>query len=290
MMKLVVRLLVCGLAVTGAAQAHAQTPTEPGINPTPPILVIYREEVRPGKGAAHEANETAWAAAYSGAEAPVRWLGMTTIAGPSEAWFLSGHASFEAMQNASDAVEQNAALRSQSDRFSGNETELLSRTSTIIARYRPALSYQPDARLPDMRYMSVQMMRVKPGRIGEFWDTWEMIVEAHTKAGMDERWAVYQVDSGMPDTTFLFFYPRKSLAEVDASGPMHGGAAYRDAVGEAGRARTRAMNETSIDFSMTMHFKLQPGMSTLSQAWTDADPFWAPKAPQTAARTNGKKK
>jgi hypothetical protein len=290
MTKTVVRLLVCGMALGGAAAASAQTPAAPGINATPPVLLIYREEVRPGKGAAHEANETAWASAYRQGQAPLYWLGMTSMAGPSEAWFLSGYGSFADMQRAEDAIEQNAALRAESNKFSGNEAELLSRVSTIVARYRPALSYQADVRLPDMRFMSVQMVRVKPGRVDEFWEAWEMVVEAHKKAKMDEHWAVYQVDSGLLDTTFLFLYPRKSMAEVDASGPMHGAAGYRDAIGEAGRAKLRAANQSAIEASQTMHFRMQPGMSTLSQAWADADAFWAPKASPVAAKANGKKK
>ncbi len=73
-------------AVSAAAQA--KEPPDP-----PTLLVIYREEVRPGKGAAHSANEQAWSGAFTKGQAPVQWLGMTTIGGPNEAWFLSGHES-----------------------------------------------------------------------------------------------------------------------------------------------------------------------------------------------------
>ena len=83
--------------------------------------------------------------------------------------------------------------------------------------------------------MTVNLMRVKAGHVAKFTDGWRMIVDAHKKASMDEHWAVYEVESGMPDTTFLFLYARKSLAEVDASGPMHAAAGYRDAVGDSGR-------------------------------------------------------
>ena len=61
---------------------------------------------------------------------------------------------------------------------------------------------------------------------------------------MDEHWAVYQVESGMPDTTFLFLYAHKSLAEIDASGPMHAAAGYRDAVGDSGRRQMSDVTRT----------------------------------------------
>ena len=60
--------------------------------------------------------------------------------------------------------------------------------------------------------MTVNLVRVKSGSVAEFLDRWRMIVAAHKKAAIDEHWAVYEVESGMPDTTFLFLYPRKSLA------------------------------------------------------------------------------
>jgi len=52
---------------------------------------------------------------------------------------------------------------------------------------------------------------------------------------MDEHWAVYEVDAVAQDLTFYFLYPRKTLSEIDKSGPMHAAASYRDAIDENGR-------------------------------------------------------
>jgi hypothetical protein len=289
-LKIAIRLLVSGIAFTIAAPAGAQTPSERALDVPAPLLAIYREEVRPGKAAAHAINETAWAAAFAKAQVPVHWLGMTSIAGPSEAWFLEAHDSYAAFEKMQQAVDGNAALRAESDRFSAADGELLSRSSTIIARYRPALSYQADYKRPDTRYMSVDVVRVKPGRVGQFTEVWREIVEAHKKSDMKEHWVVYQVETGMADATFLFLYPRKSLAEIDAAGPSHGAAAYRDAVGEGGRARSRAMNEAAVDFSQTYLFRLDPAMSTLPKNWSEADPFWNRPAAVSAQSGKGEKK
>jgi hypothetical protein len=205
---------------------------------------------------------------------------MTSLVGPSEAWFASGYPSWEAFERVETDMYANAALAADQDRFSANESDLLSRTSTIVSAHRPALSYQSNVSLPQMRYMQVQLVRVKPGRTNEFRAAWEEIVAAHTKAKMDEHWAVYQVVGGMPDETFMFFFPRKSLAEIDKSGPMHGAVAYRDAVGEPGRARMREMNVNAVEWSQTMVFRLSPDMSILDKEWIDADPaFWTRKPP-----------
>ncbi len=265
-------LMIAG-PLTTIAEGQQAAPTS-----TPPILVIYREEVRPGRGAAHGVNEAAWAAAYMKANAPQQWLGMTTVAGPTEAWFLSAYPSYEAFQASEDAVDANAALAAESDRFSAQDGDLVSRTSTIVARYRPALSYQPDVKLPEMRYMQVDIVRVKAGHDRDFRAAWRQIVEAHTKANMDEHWAVYEVDAGAMDLTFYFFYPRKSLAEIDKSSPMHAADAYRDAVGENGRLEQREMFQRSLESSQTLIFKFRPAMSVLTNAWIEGDPeFWTVK-------------
>lgn len=270
-------------ALLSVAPVVAQNAPAATTSPSP-VLVIYREEIRPGRAAAHAANEGAWAAAYTKADAPQKWLGMTTVAGPTEAWFVSAYPSYEAFQTSEDAIERHPTLRAESDRFSAVDGDLVNRTSTIVAAYRPGLSFQPGVRLPDMRYMQVDVVRVRAGFDGDFRAAWREIAAAHTKANMDEHWAVYEVDAGAQDLTFYFFYPRKALAEIDKSGPMHAAAGYRDAVGENGRNTQREMFRRSVESSQTMIFKLQPSMSVLGKDWTDTDPaFWAPK-PAAAPR------
>lgn len=194
-----------GFAVLIGSSVAAQSTTTPrDPNDPPTLLVIYREEVKPGKAAAHTANEQAWAAAFTKGQAPVQWLGMTTIAGPSEAWFLSRYDSYADFQKTEDAMEASAALMAEQDKFSTQDGDLLNRTSAIIARYQPALSYQPKVAIPKMRYMQVDIVQVRPGHGGDFTEVWRSIVAAHGKAKMNEHWAVYAVQSGMTAGTFLF--------------------------------------------------------------------------------------
>jgi hypothetical protein len=282
-------IVLLGSSALFTEPAGAQTPAASDENAPPALLQIEREEVRPGRGGAHAVNEAAWAAAYAKAQSPVTWLGMTTVSGANEAWFLSRHESFASIEKAQDSTDAAPALAAERDRISAAEGDMLSRTSTILARYRPAISYQPGVKLPEMRYMTVDLVRVKSGRVAEFMDTWGMLVAAHTKAGIDEHWSVYEVESGMPDTTFLFLYPRKSLAEIDAAGPSHGAAGFRDAVGDGGRRQITGVEQDAIEMSETRHFKLRPGMSALPKEWAAADAFWAPPARAVALATTKKK-
>jgi hypothetical protein len=149
-----------------------------------------------------------------------------------------------------------------------------------MARYRPAMSYKPMGNLGKMRYFTIDTVRVKPGYEGAFAERWREIVAAHEKANVDEHWAVYSVSAGAPTGTFMFIYARASLAELDEAGASHTSDAYRDAIGESGRAKNVAMTREAVEFDQTNHFAFSPKTSYVPKSWVDADPaFWTPPAP-----------
>ena len=265
-------MAVCSAPLIASAQAAAQDPNAPA-----QLLVITREEMKPGRGAAHIANEVGWAEMMSKAQWPTGWLGATSLTGPSEAWFFTGFASLAEFDK--DRVAQEAApALSDTAKFQAIDGDLVNRTSTLIAAYRPLLSYQPDVNLAKMRYFSVDTVVVKPGHGAAFAAQWRDIIEAHSKAKLDEHWAVYEVTSGGQAGTYMFFYAFDSLATLDASGAKHAASAYRDAMGEAGRAANTRMNQDAIEWQQNRLFAFSPKMSHLSKAWTDVDPdFWMPR-------------
>ena len=279
-MKAVLSVFVvaCLASASAATDLSAQTPAQDP-NAPPATLVIFREELKPGKVAAHTANEVGWAAMMAKAQWPTGWLGTTSLTGPSEAWFFTGFGSLAEYDK--DRVAQDAAESlSDSANFSAQDGELLTRTSTLIGTFRPQLSYQPVVSLPKMRYFSVDTVVVKPGYAGEFIERWQEIIAAHTKAALDEHWAVYEITSGGQTGTYLFIYALDSLATLDASGAKHRATAYRDAIGEGGRARNNEMTRNAIVSQQNRIFAFSPKMSYLNKAWIDVDPgFWVPKPP-----------
>jgi hypothetical protein len=275
-------MALCSAPITASAQAPAPAPDP---NAPPQVLVITREEVKPGRGAAHVANEVGWAAMMAKAQWSTGWLGATSLTGPSEAWFFTGFASLAEFDK--DRVAQEAApALSDTAKFQAIDGDLVNRTSTLIAAYRPLLSYQPDVNLAKMRYFSVDTVVVKPGQAAPFAAQWREIIEAHSKAKLDEHWAVYEVTSGGQTGTYMFIYALDSLATLDASGAKHVASAYRDAMGEAGRAANTRMNQDAIEWQQNRLFAFSPKMSHLTKAWTDVDPdFWMPRpAPVAIAK------
>jgi len=281
-MKTILSMFVVGLAFGSAPAVSAQTPAQDP-NAPPPMVVIAREELKPGKGAAHIANEVGWAAMMAKAQWPTGWLGTTSITGPSEAWFFTGFGSLAEYDK--DRLAQDAAPSlSDNAKFSAQDGELLTRTTTLIGTFRPRLSYQPAVSLPKMRYFSVDTVVVKPGHAGEFIERWQEIIAAHTKAKLDEHWATYEITSGGQVGTYLFFYALDSLATLDASGATHGATTYRDAMGESGRAKNNEMSQNAVEWQQNRIFAFSPKMSYLNKEWIDVDPeFWAPKPPPAPA-------
>jgi hypothetical protein len=283
MRKLLGAFLVSTLplgSVPPVASAQAP-PADP--NAPPPMVVIFREEVKPGKGAAHTANEVGWAGMMAKAQWPTGWLGSTALTGPSEAWFFTGFGSLAEWDK--DRVAQDAAESlSDAAKFSAQDGELLTRTSTLIGMFRPQLSYRPTVSLPKMRYFSIDTVVVKPGYVSEFIERWQEIIAAHTKANLEEHWAVYEITSGAQTGTYLFFYPVESLSTLDESGAKHRAAAYRDAMGETGRAKNNEMTRNAVVSQQNRILAFNPKMSHLSKEWIDADPgFWTVKPPPPPA-------
>jgi hypothetical protein len=133
-------------------------------------------------------------------------------------------------------------------------------------------------------------IRVKPGHDAAFTERWSEIVKSHETAKIDEHWAVYSVSAGAPTGTYLFIYARKSLAELDTAGVAHTADAYRDAVGDEGRAKNAQVFGDVVEFDQTNHYAFKPKMSLVSKAWVEADPtFWTPAPPPMTAKKGEKK-
>jgi hypothetical protein len=243
----------------------------------PKVLQIFVESVKPGKGAAHEKVEMGWPAAFRKAKWPSHYLAMTSMSGPGEAWYVGVYDSYAALETDQRNVEKTPALARELERLSQVDGELLTGTRSILARYRPDLSYRPDFDIAPMRYFGLTIFTVNPGYDSAFSDVRKLVHAAHEKANMDEHWAMYQVTSGMAGSTYLLFLPMKSLQEADVAQETHG-KPYGDALGEAGRQQLRDFARAGVASSETKLFSFSPKMSYMSAEIVARDSlFWAPK-------------
>ena len=90
---------------------------------------------------------------------PAHILGMTAMTGTSQAWFLEGHDTF-----ASIAESQAALDKPEFGALDAADAELRTGSRSMIAVYRPDLSYAADkANLPKMRFFNIETIRVRAG-------------------------------------------------------------------------------------------------------------------------------
>lgn len=279
---------VC-LALSCASLAGAQTSAAaPG---TPPkVLTIFREDVKVGKAAAHEKFETNFVKAAARAKWPTYYLAMTALAGPSEAWYLTGYDSFAAWEQDRQATEKATAFSTEFEQLAEKDAEFLTNGRNIVAFFRDDLSYNPNAMdVPKARYMRVITYRVRPGHQADFVEAAKIIRAAHEKAEIRLPWAIYQVQAGAPGPTFLVFLSMKSLQETDEG--MTRSKTLHEAIGEEnGKKLEKLEAEGFLNIEDNL-FAFSPKMSYLSPEWVAANPeFWTPKVEMASksATTTGK--
>lgn len=285
MKKSVFLLTIMCLFLLGSVNTLAQPQTPPL---PPKILRIYREDVKPGMGAAHEKVEVGWPKAFAKAKYPIYYLAMTSMSGPNEAWFIEGHESFAAIENAEQVVGKNAVLKSELDQLGMQDSGWLSGARTLLAVFNEELSYRAGVNVPQMRYFTVATIRVRPGLGADFTEQRRLIKAALEKAQADVHFAVYQVISGAPSGTYLVFTPMKSLSEMEPNPART--KAYQEALGEENRKKVSELASKAVLVNEPALFAFSPKMSYLSKEFMAADPaYWNPKPAVTTKKELAKK-
>lgn len=278
-------LFAIGLVFVTTFQADTQT-----LPPPPNVLLIVREEIKPGMMAAHSREANNVVRIYSKAKSPYNRLAMVPVAGnENEVTYLWPFDSFAELEKSNKDLETLSTVTYKADfekvRPEGDDYHSSQRD--MIAVLRNDLSYNGGADMPRMRYMRVQTVRVKPGHSREFEESRRMTKAAHEKARIDENMAVYQVVGGAQSGTYLIFIPWDSLTRAET---IPHGKSYQDALGEDRRDKIEKIENDSIVFSATEIYAFNPQLS-FAPRFAAADPgFWTlkPMAPESTAPTAAK--
>jgi len=259
--------------VAGASLLLAQDARQP-----PKVLLIVHEDIKEGKGAVHEQSESRFMLAAAAAKFPANILGLNSITGTAQAWFLEAYDSFESIEK-SRAAMRNPELGGL-DALDG---EFRSGSSSWIAAYRPDLSFhgqQLMRTLPKMRYFNVITMRARPDHELDFAELAKMEVAAFEQSMEEQPMATYQIVSGAPNGTYIFFEPCASLKALDAA-PERSHNMFQ-AMGDGAKRFTKMAGET-IAQTETSLFAIDPKMSYVSPEIIAGDPaFWSPKGDEPA--------
>ena len=249
----------------------AQGPMAP-----PAYMRIDKEELKPGHAAAHEATELAWSRALAKAKATDHYLGMASMTGPAEAWFILSYSSYADLEAKRVELEKSPEAAREIGAIALQDGEHLAGTRTILMKYRKELSYGPALEIGKMRYMRVRTYRIKQGQAKAFEEGAKLVHAAMEKVEAPGSFAFYEVVGGMGSPTFVALRPFKALAEMDALEAAD--KAIGEALGEAGRqamARGYAENVAGVE---NQFFAFSPKLSYPHPSMTASDPeFWTVK-------------
>lgn len=270
------KILLAAVAVSwlagGATLLRAQDETT---GPPPKVLVVTREMVKVGKGAAHTKNEAAWARAAMTAKEPDHYLGTTTISGTNEAVFFAGFDSYEKLGEA-DKYDTQPKVTALTGAMAEKDGDYVSETREMVATFNEKWSWKPNMNVSEMRYFELETIRMRPGHDKEWEELIGLYQGAAAKMNLDEHDIFYEVRYGAPDGTVLIFTPRKSLGDLDAA--MGTGKTFQEALGADGRERWAKLVEETTAADSTELLEFNPEMSYPPDEWVKADPsYWKPK-------------
>ena len=251
----------------------------------PAVLTIGRESIKEGHAAAHEKMETEWARAMRKVKLPDHYLGLTTMTGVREAWFLSPFPTFAAMEEHDQFLEKNTAPGTM-DALDTRDGEHRSGSRQMITVLRKDLTYHGDQlNVAKTRYWVVTAFRVKLGHDADFAEGAKRFVAAYEKTSFPSPMICYQAIGGVPDGFYLYFMPIETLKEMDSMEERD--KAARQAIGlETYGQMMKGAGDVFVSIETT-YLRVNPKMSYVSKETEDADPaFWRPKAeakPKAAA-------
>lgn len=251
--------------------------------PPPPILVIAREEVKPGRGAAHAATEWAWSRLLAKAKIQDYYLGMTSLTGPSDALFVMGYESYQQMEKLQGELDKNPAIKKEVDKVAQQDGEHLSGARSLTAAYRKDLSYGPDVEIGKMRFFRIRTFRVKPGQTRSFEAGLKQALDAYGKVDWPGSFATFEVTAGQNSGTFLIIRPMASLAEMD--GMAAKGKAFEEAMGADGMKALDKMTGEAVGSVDNQIYAFSPKLSYPGPKTVASDPkFWTPKPEKEASK------
>lgn len=268
----------------------AQLATNPG---PPKVLLIEREEIKPGKQTAHEKEAHGYVQLAARAKSEAHWLGLSPISGnENEAVFLTRFPSFEAVEKYRMSFEkaEGGALMADLEKLEVAGAEMHASQRAILAVLREDLSYRlQDVTADSMahsRVVQIETFRVRLGHSGEFGEGAKLYFSALEKAHVNTPIALYQAISGAPGGTYFAISMMKSLKEMDVDNDK----AVMAALGEENGKRLQALERDSVMNIESNLYAISPRMSYVSKELAGIDPgFWTPKpaAPKPVSKIEG---
>jgi hypothetical protein len=187
-------LLILACASLCGAQPTAASPASP-----PKILLLVRQQFKPGMGLHRERLERAMSRSYNSLDVPIYWMEMQAFSGAPEALFFVPYDSFEDVEKAGAVLGSLHQAHPDLAQIQAGIDETLASQRTILAERGDSPGVAA-INLAQARFLRMVVVQMKPG----------------DDAPVAENAIVYRVTSGIPGPAFLLFQPMAALSAIPA--------------------------------------------------------------------------
>jgi hypothetical protein len=242
----------------------------------PKLLTMWREEVKIGHADEHAKHEAGFVAAFEKAKSPYYYLALTSLTGPSEAWYIIPWDSYAAIADSMKREAKDPVLSAELSRLALADAKYLDGLRILQAHARAELSAGEFPDLAKARFFSITVYRVRPGHEPQFEAAATAYGAARARVAPKHGFRVYQIVAGLPSPTFLIFSSVEKYEDFDATTAAHQ-ATLKALTAEEESVRQKFQTEGVISSEMN-RFKLDPTQSYVSKETRATDPeFWSPK-------------
>jgi hypothetical protein len=211
---------------------------------------------------------------YADARIAVNVLGMRAVSGLDEAWLMEMHDTFASIEDVDQALASVRPVINSKASANLASGDVLPPARSLIALYRPALSYRPDAaakNLSKAHYLLISIYRILPGNEDVFSEIIKLRRVRSDSINLDRPEIAYEVIAGAISSTYVFVAPFPTLKILDdglAKTP-----AYAEGARDAGKKAT-----AQADISQErMLLRIDRGLSYVSDDFASGNPeFWNP--------------
>lgn len=205
---------------------------------------------------------------YQQAQTAVNVIAMSAITGPAETWRIEMHPSFASIEETEEAIRR--AARGRSPAAESLSPDLFGDSRSLVAVYRPGLSYRADQAirmLAKARYYYVSVHRIRQGAGREFANDLKARRDGLDDINLDRPDIAYQVVAGAPAGTYILIAPLASLNTLD------------DGLAKRAYQADQSVAKMDIElFRMQLLFRVEPAMSYVSDEFAaEAQEVWRPK-------------
>ena len=219
---------------------------------------------------------------YADARIAVNVLGMRAVSGLDETWLMETHDTFASIEEVDQALASACPARNSKPRANLASDDVIPLARSLIALYRPGLSYRPDEaakNLSKAHYLLMSIYRIRPGNEDVFSEIIKLRRVRSDSINLDRPEIAYEVVAGAMSGTYIFVTPFPTLKILDdglAKTP-----AYAEGAQDAGK---KGLAQADIS-QERMLLRIEPGLSYVSDDFASSDPeFWNPKPLPNRAR------